>query len=181
MAKQIDLRPFEVEIRKWLLQSVVEFSLNHPDKAVSTLGIHYAGLNPLLTLGFDTKEHADEVARQDPEEVGEDVGTDEHGRFSRNPHDFDIVETSYGFKGFPDLYELGSERILEFTFPDQSTTMVNLDLTGDPGIWKVMFQFLAPIVENFDKLNDLNKSASFRIGLYFMYGDIIHYWYRGNG
>lgn len=180
MPTQVDLRPFEEEIRKWLLQSVVEFSQNHPEKTVSTLGIHYAGLNPLLSLAFDSKEHADKVEQQDPADAGEDIGTDEFGRFSRNPHDFDIMEGGFGFDGFPDLYDLGSDRILEFTLPDGSTTSVDLNLTGDPGIWKVMFQFLSPIVERFAGFKDLKRSASFRIGLYFMYGDIIHYWHRGN-
>ena len=160
----IDLRKFREPLAAEIQRSLIDFSVQHPNVEVCTVGIAGDGFHGLAALFLDTPEHsAAHVEEYLKHGIGW-YGEDENGRFCNSCPDFPYCIGEYCLPDYPDFYQSRGDISIDYITLDGNEERVEID-EGDEGMNRLVFPFLKTIIASFQPFTLLLRAIPFRVGV----------------
>jgi hypothetical protein len=181
----IDLRELREPLEAFIRKSLADFSAEHPDVEVCTVGLSGDGFNGWAAMQFDTADHSAAFVEESVRNGSNWYGQDSRGRFCNSPYDFAYgADEAYFFNfslfGYPDLYEVEEDEPLDFVMHDGTTRRRDPD-AGDEDLQEIVVPLLRTTLVKFEPFAELRKSAPFRAGVWMPDSRMVEFWLVDEG
>jgi hypothetical protein len=110
----IDLRKFREPLTAEIQKSLNDFSVQHSDIKVCTVGLAGDGFHGLVALFLDTPEHSAAHVKEYLKHGIGWYGEDVNGRFCNSCADFPYNILEYRLPSYPDFYQINDETLIDY-------------------------------------------------------------------
>ncbi len=164
MTMLIDLRKSREPLASEIQNSLIDFSIQHPNIEVCTVGLVGDGFHGRAALFLDTPEHSAAHVKEYLKHGLGWYGEDENGRFCNSCSDFPYCIGEYSFPDYPDFYQKRDDTPIDYITLNGNKELVEID-EGDEGMNRIVFPFLRTIIASFQPFAMLHRATPFRVGV----------------